>query len=700
MARQPNRPARGADATPTGPPASCSSSPGRARSGSAWAVSCSRTSPRFARPWSAVRPPCASTRPGRCSRSWGQPRDARGWPRSTWCSRSLFSVQVALAALWRSWGVEPAAVVGHSMGEVAAAHVAGALSLADAARVICSRSRLQRRVSGRGAMAVVALPLDEARATVAPVGDRLSVGASNGPTSTVLSGDPAALEHVLEGLRARNVFCRLVKIDVASHSPQMEELREDLVRALAGLAPRAPVVPFYSTVTAERLPGAALTPEYWARNLREPVLFHPAVQRLLESGCGPFLELSPHPILLAPIEETLHAAGAQGTGPPVAVPRAGRARGPALLPRGALCLGTRDRMAPPLSRGRPRRPAAAVPLATEASLGRDPRGRRLSRLARSGARSSVGGFGSRRRTALRPGMAAARCGREHRRAQELARPRGSRRRRRRPRRTSRRAWRARESGRGRRGRGGRSRVARARGGHHPRRRTGGHRQPVEPGRRGGRRRGEHRTRARSRVQEHASPVPGARADRDKAAAGLAGHAGGTGRPPRGARRARVRAVVGPRSRRRARAARGVGRAGGSRPGRSCRRGTDAPRPASGRRWRGPGGDPWRRALRPAARREGGDRGVRPRGAPLRPGRRLPRLRRARGPRPPGRQLARGERGTRAGAAGAHGSAASAPRGTASTRRARPAGESLRFERWKRGARESPSPPPTFPTAMR
>jgi epothilone polyketide synthase E len=158
----------------------------------------------------------------------------------------------------------------------------------------------------------VALPLDEARATVAPVGDRLSVGASNGPTSTVLSGDPAALEHGLEGLRARNVFCRLVKIDVASHSPQMEELREDLVRALAGLAPRAPVVPFYSTVTAERVPGAALTPEYWARNLREPVLFHPTVQKLLDSGCGPFLELSPHPILLAPIEETLHAAGRKG----------------------------------------------------------------------------------------------------------------------------------------------------------------------------------------------------------------------------------------------------------------------------------------------------------------------------------------------------------------------------------------------------
>ena len=224
----------------------------------------------------------------------------------------LFSIQVALAALWRAWGIEPAAVVGHSMGEVAAAHVAGALDLADAARVICRRSRLLKRVSGQGAMAVVGLPFEKAREAVAPVADRLSVAVSNGPTSTVLSGDPAALERVLQELRERNVFCRAVQVDVASHSPQVDSLRDNLLSALAGIAPHPPTVPFYSTVTAERVLDAAFTPEYWSRNLREPVLFHATVRRLVEGGHGTFLELSPHPILLAPIEEALHAAGRGG----------------------------------------------------------------------------------------------------------------------------------------------------------------------------------------------------------------------------------------------------------------------------------------------------------------------------------------------------------------------------------------------------
>ena len=120
---------------------------------------------------------------------------------------ALFAIQVALAALWRSWGIEPQAVVGHSMGEVAAAYVAGALSLEDAVRVICHRSRLVRRAIGQGAMAAVELSMEEARGVLDGYEDRVSIAASNSPTSTVLSGDPAALEAILDQLRRRDIFC-------------------------------------------------------------------------------------------------------------------------------------------------------------------------------------------------------------------------------------------------------------------------------------------------------------------------------------------------------------------------------------------------------------------------------------------------------------------------------------------------------------
>ncbi|MCY1077694.1 type I polyketide synthase [Archangium lansingense] len=217
----------------------------------------------------------------------------------------LFAMQVALAALWRSWGVEPDAVVGHSMGEVAAAHVAGALSLEDAARIICRRSLLLRRMSGQGAMAVVELGLEQAREALAGYEARLSIGVSNSARSTVLSGDTAALEELLRRLEGQGVFCRRVKVNVASHSPQMDPLKEDLLRALEGISPLRAAVPIYSTVTGRTGDGSDFHPSYWVSNLREPVLFHGAIERLLEDGHGVLLEVSPHPVLLAPIEETL-----------------------------------------------------------------------------------------------------------------------------------------------------------------------------------------------------------------------------------------------------------------------------------------------------------------------------------------------------------------------------------------------------------
>ncbi len=216
----------------------------------------------------------------------------------------LFSIQVALAALWRSWGVEPDAVVGHSMGETAAAFIAQSLSLEDAARVICTRAMLLRRISGKGAMAMVALTVDQASECLAGFEDRVSVAVSNSPRSTVLSGDPSAVQQIIEKLQARDVFCRSVKVDVASHSPQVDVLTDDLLRELGTIQPRETNVPMYSTVAAERIDGHLLDARYWVRNLRCPVLFSRTVQKLGDDGHTVFIELSPHPVLTAAIEET------------------------------------------------------------------------------------------------------------------------------------------------------------------------------------------------------------------------------------------------------------------------------------------------------------------------------------------------------------------------------------------------------------
>jgi acyl transferase domain-containing protein/thioesterase domain-containing protein/SAM-dependent methyltransferase/acyl carrier protein len=222
----------------------------------------------------------------------------------------LFAIQVALAELWRSWGVEPDAVVGQSMGEVAAAHVAGALSLEDAAKIICLRSRLMRSVSGRGGMAAVELSFEQARTSLAGYEDRLEVAVSNSPTSSVLSGDSGALAEVVATLEANNVLVRSVKVDVAAHSPHMTPLREELLDILRDIRPAAPSIPLYSTVTGEL--AGSLDAAYWVRNLRDPVLFSAAVQQLVSDGHRHFLEISPHPILLGSIQQGLDHAGKTG----------------------------------------------------------------------------------------------------------------------------------------------------------------------------------------------------------------------------------------------------------------------------------------------------------------------------------------------------------------------------------------------------
>lgn len=224
----------------------------------------------------------------------------------------LFAMQIALAAVWRSWGVIPDAVVGHSMGEVAAAYVAGAISLKDAALIICGRSKLLRRTSGKGAMAAVELSLEQAQTLISDYADRVSIAVSNSPNSTVLSGDPTALQAILAQLEQNNIFGRLVKVNVASHSPQMDPLRADLLELLAAIQPQVASIPMYSTVTNSITYGENFDAHYWVRNLREPVLYAAAVQNLLAQGFDTFMEMSPHPVLVAATRQCIELYGGSG----------------------------------------------------------------------------------------------------------------------------------------------------------------------------------------------------------------------------------------------------------------------------------------------------------------------------------------------------------------------------------------------------
>ncbi|WP_433527971.1 SDR family NAD(P)-dependent oxidoreductase [Micromonospora sp. CA-263727] len=225
------------------------------------------------------------------------------------------ALQIALATLWRSWGVEPAAVVGHSVGEIAAAHVAGALGLDDALRVAVHRGRVIRTVIGRGKMAVVGASYDETRNILARLDDGLvSAAAGNGPTSTVISGETAAVERLANLLDAEGVFCRVLEsVDYASHSPQMEPLQTVLRDALAGLAPGPATRTLVSTVTGEPVDGSAMDAGYWATNLRQPVLFDRAVDNLLATGHDTFVEISGHPMLVGALAEKLDLREQPGT---------------------------------------------------------------------------------------------------------------------------------------------------------------------------------------------------------------------------------------------------------------------------------------------------------------------------------------------------------------------------------------------------
>jgi acyl transferase domain-containing protein len=226
---------------------------------------------------------------------------------------AIFAIQAGLLALYRSIGIEPDAVAGHSVGEVAAAFAAEALDLPDAVEVAFHRARLMQRAAGMGRMAAISLSLEESERVISGYQDRISVAAINAPESVVLSGDAGALEEVLDTLSARGVLCRDLGIDYAFHTRQMEPLMGELSRALQKIQPRPSSIPMVSTVTGDLVSGEGLDGPHWARTMREPVRFASAIDRLGSDGYDLFVEIGPHPALVGPISECLRARRREGT---------------------------------------------------------------------------------------------------------------------------------------------------------------------------------------------------------------------------------------------------------------------------------------------------------------------------------------------------------------------------------------------------
>ncbi|MCX5200072.1 type I polyketide synthase [Streptomyces sp. NBC_00237] len=226
----------------------------------------------------------------------------------------LWAVMVSLAHTWSEFGVAPAAVIGHSQGEIAAACAIGALTLQDGARVVALRSRaIAELLSGSGGMMSVGEGADAVRARLAAWDGRLSVAAVNGAASTVVSGDSDALDELLDQLREEKVRAKRLPVDYASHSAHVETLRERLADDLAGIVPRASQVPFYSTVTGAPIDTAELGSDYWYTNLRTTVHFEQAVLAAVADGHHLFVESSPHPVLTVGIQETDDTVAAVGS---------------------------------------------------------------------------------------------------------------------------------------------------------------------------------------------------------------------------------------------------------------------------------------------------------------------------------------------------------------------------------------------------
>ncbi len=209
----------------------------------------------------------------------------------------IFAIQVALAKVWRAWGVEPDAILGHSLGEIAAAYVAGGLTLADAIKVIVHRSRLMQQSKGSGKMVAVELSLKKAQEIVNNYQDSLTIAVINSSTSVVLSGEVVILNKVVADLQSEGIFCRYLKGEYAFHSPKMEPYKDILIKKLQDLKPKQTSIPLYSSVTGKQINGIDLDADYWGKELRETVQFSKGIDQMIEDDFEVFIEIGPHPDL-------------------------------------------------------------------------------------------------------------------------------------------------------------------------------------------------------------------------------------------------------------------------------------------------------------------------------------------------------------------------------------------------------------------
>ncbi len=227
---------------------------------------------------------------------------------------ALFAMQVGLAKIWQNWGVEPEVLVGHSFGEVAAAHLAGALSLEDAARVIFHRGRIMQTVMGEGRMAQVGLPQEKMQDMLADYPDQAWIATINSPHTVVISGETAAMEALEKRCEQENIHFRMLPMQFAYHSPRIEPYSLELRDSLRGISAKTPQTTIYSTVTSELATSEVFDEEYWRRNLRRPVLFANTIERVIEQeGLRTFIEVSPHPTLLTSIAQVLEQKNRVGT---------------------------------------------------------------------------------------------------------------------------------------------------------------------------------------------------------------------------------------------------------------------------------------------------------------------------------------------------------------------------------------------------
>lgn len=226
---------------------------------------------------------------------------------------AIFALQAGLADLWKDWGLQPSAVVGHSVGEVAAAYCAGVLSLEDAARVIYLRGAAMEATPLRGKMLAASLTESEARKCIKRYVGRVHIGAVNSPNSVTLSGDGDAIEDLAASLEKKKIFARLLRVNYAFHSHHMDPARQEFNRRIGKIQTRKPTIPIYSTVTGELADKRSFSVNYWWDNIRQPVYFARAIETMVKDEFRDFLEISPHPVLSSSIQECLNHRGAAGT---------------------------------------------------------------------------------------------------------------------------------------------------------------------------------------------------------------------------------------------------------------------------------------------------------------------------------------------------------------------------------------------------